>query len=93
MSRQPITDPEEALSVLTADPAERVIRTYTAVGSEWHLERDRREVAAEVVALLQQGGPLLERYTGKLVPVADGLFPVPGLAQTFIWRPNRARTH
>ncbi|QCO04872.1 hypothetical protein [Azospirillum argentinense] len=90
MSRPNITDPADVLSILTADPAERIIRTHVPGGSEWHLERDRREVAGEVVALLRQGGPLLERFPGRLVPVADGLFPEPHLAQSFIWRPDRA---
>jgi len=93
MSRPTITDPDDVLAVLAADPAERVIRTHIEGGSEWHLERDRRQVADAVVELLRRGGPLLERYDGQLVPVADGLLPGAAMAQTFIWRPERAPLH
>jgi len=93
MPRTPITDPADALEILDADPAERIIRTHTEGGSEWHLERDRREVVGAVVELLRCGGPLLERFDGQLVPVADGLLPGAAMAQTFIWRPERVPVH
>ncbi len=93
MNRTPITEPADALEILASDPAERIIRTHIEGGSEWHLERDRREVTGAVVELLRRGGPLLERFDGHLVPVAGGLLAGAAMAQTFIWRPERAPVH
>lgn len=91
--RPPIENPDELLSHLRRDPLERVIRTHTPNGSEWHLERDRRQVAGDLIDLFRAGGALLARFGGRLAPVADGLFPGAAMAQTYIWRPDDTTSH
>ena len=77
MSRQTV-DEAAAIAILAADPDERLIRTNTVDGVEWHFLRDRRPVPIEVVSLLNQA-----RDDGRLVPSADGLFDA--CPQTYAW--------
>lgn len=89
--RRTITDPEDVIEVLAADPAERIIRTHTEAGSEWHLERDRRQVSGATAEMLCRGGSFPCNGRGLLVPVADGLLP--GASQTFVWHSADTPVH
>jgi hypothetical protein len=82
-SRPVISELGEIMPLLRA--GDRIVLT---LGEEttWHLLHDQRQVAADLINVLQQGGPLLEHYPGRLVGLGDSLFQQPPApAQTWVW--------
>ncbi len=81
----PVDDPAEAIGLLVS--GDLLYRTLLPGGEHWTFARCCRPCPAPVVLLLRCGGPLLEPYGGKLVALADGLFPELGssLSQSFAW--------
>lgn len=81
---KPITTAAGLVSIMSTDPSERVVCTYSSEGgaAAWHLMKGRREVAGEVVRDLLAFAELTEMDDKPcLIPQHDGLLP--GVSQTF----------